>query len=136
MYGAARILVGCPDGFTSSDYQRINQVDRDQAYREIQELMEHGLVVAPEKSGRGARYFVSPGLRNERLWLEERLPRVRAHFSLRPILSNAEYRQLFDLPRQATVRELRRLVEAGVREPRGAGRGAHYVPGRRLTAGK
>ncbi|MBI4605683.1 MAG: putative DNA binding domain-containing protein [Planctomycetes bacterium] len=131
-----RVLVGCPSGFTSGDYQRLNNVDRDQAYREIQDLVEQGIVVPPEKSGRGARYFVSPGLHKERLWLEERLPQLRAHFAVKSSLTNADYRATAGLPRGATVRELRRLVEAGVLAPRGAGRGAHYVRGRMLSGGE
>jgi ATP-dependent DNA helicase RecG len=47
-----RILVAYPGGsFANADYQKLNAVDRDQAYRELKELVDLGLLVGPE--GRG-----------------------------------------------------------------------------------
>jgi len=58
-----RALVAFQGGrFTSSDYQRLNQVDRDQSYRELSEMVELGFLVPSNKPGRGSKYqVVSPG---------------------------------------------------------------------------
>jgi len=55
-----RILVAHPSGsFTNAQYQALNQVDRDAAYREIRELIDLGVVAASGLVGRGARYRVA-----------------------------------------------------------------------------
>jgi carbamoyltransferase len=46
-----RVLLAHPDGFTNEQYRNLNKVDRDQAYREIQELVVMG-VITPEGQGR------------------------------------------------------------------------------------
>jgi hypothetical protein len=51
------------------------------------------------------------------------------------MMSNMEYRRLFDLSRYAAVRELKRLVEENFLNPGGAGRGAHYTMGTALFKG-
>jgi len=46
------------DTFSNADYQDINDVNRDVAYREIKELVDVGLVVPSDKKGKGAVYRV------------------------------------------------------------------------------
>jgi len=124
-----RILLARPEGFSSGDYQTINRVDRDQAYREIQEMVGLGVIAPAQARGRGAVYQVAPDLREARAFLQARVPRLRDHFRRRPYLKNADYRELFDLTREAAKRELRRLVEEGYLRMEGERRGAHYLPG-------
>src|SRR5439155_3014525 len=61
-----RVLLGKPEGFTNEDYRRLNAVDRDQAYREIQEMVTMGVLSPPAAAGRGAVYRISPDLHEAR----------------------------------------------------------------------
>ncbi len=134
-----RVLLLRPAGFTKQDYRDVNRdVDRDQAYRDIQEMIEMGIVLAPNKAGRGARYRVAPGVLQAKQWLESRIPALRRFLAQHGSLKNADYRTLFDVPRYRAVVELRRLVEDGYLALEGERRGARYRPGPRLgtVAGK
>ena len=125
-----RILLLRPDGFTNKDYREVNRgIDRDQAYREIQEMVEFGIVLPPEKAGRGARYRLAPGVLQTKLWLESRIPRLRRFFAENDVLKNADYRKLFGVTRYRAVEELQRLVDAGYLVREGEKRGAQYRPG-------
>ncbi len=104
-------------------------MDRDQAYREIQELVVMG-VITPEGQGRGASYHLSPELHATRGWLEARLPALRTFFTAHEVLKNADHRQLFSISsRSAASRELSRLVKQGYRRPR-----TPHVPRRAFAA--
>lgn len=128
------MLVAHPGGFTNEDYRRLNSVDRDQAYREIQEMVSLGVLAPTDTHGRGAVYRVAPFLHEARAFIEGRIPRLRSHFSTQPSLRNADYREMFGVTRYAAVRELRRLVEEGYLRLEGERRGARYVPGPALGA--
>lgn len=123
-----KALLAHPQGFSNGDYQKLNQVDRDEAYRQIQELVTVGVLGPSQKPGRGAVYQVAAGLHEARAFLEARLPVLRQFFRGNDELHNADYRRLFGLSRQAATRELRRLVEEGFLRGSGRGRGAHYLP--------
>lgn len=128
-----RAMLAHPEGFKSEDYQEINGLDRDQAYREIRALVDMGAVVV-QGQGRGASYSVSPDLLATRAWLESRLPALRTYFAANQQLKNADFRQLFGLTsRSAASRELGRLVQAGYLSSEGERRGARYRPGVRLA---
>jgi len=122
-----RVLLANPHRFTNEDYRRLNDVDRDQAYREIHEMVEQGIVASPS-SGRGATYHISPDLRESRAFLERRLPELREFFQRSDRLTNTDYRQLFQVSRYAAAKELRRLVDEGYLRLEGERRGAHYRP--------
>jgi hypothetical protein len=107
-------------------------MDRDQAYREIQEMVDSGILVPPKKPGRGARYHLSPGVLQAKLWIESRVPTLRRHFARHEILKNADYRELFGTARYRAVEELQRLVDDGYLVRRGEKKGTHYLPGPRL----
>lgn len=126
--GQQRVLLAHPEGFTNEDYRRLNGVDRDRAYREIQGMVEEGIVSSAEAPGRGAVYRVAPDLHQARAFLEARLPRLRQHFQRSPHLRNTDYRAMFNLSRYAAVRELRRLVDDGFLRIEGERRGARYLP--------
>lgn len=128
-----RVLLLRPEGFTNKDYRDVNRdVDRDQAYREIQEMVEMGLVRAPERPGRGARYQLVPEVLQAKQWLESRVRGLRGFLAEHEWIKNADYRTLFGVPRYRAVIELRRLVEDGYLVLEGERRGARYRPGPRL----
>jgi len=124
-----RILVAYPQGsFANADYQTLNEVDRDEAYRELKELVELGLITAPEGRGRGARYEVVGGSAAppRRLTPVEVLAvRMRD----RGFIKNADYRETHDVDRPQATRALSELVDRGVLIREGERRGARYRPG-------
>lgn len=123
-----RVLLAHPGGFSNEDYRKLNSVDRDEAYRQIQELVETGILQPAEAPGRGAVYRVASDLHEARAFLEARLPKLREHFRREPRLRNADYRRLFAVTRYTAVRELRQLVDDGFLQIEGERRGAHYLP--------
>lgn len=123
-----RVLLARPERFTNEDYRELNGVDRDDAYREIQQLVESGVVVATGVVGRGAAYRVSPDLVQRRSFLESRLTGLRRHFRMEALLTNADYRRLFQLTRKSAKTELRDLVQQRFLRIEGERRGAHYLP--------
>ena len=128
-----RILLAYPDRFTNEDYRNRNDMDRDQAYREIQQMIALGAVLPPKTTGRGAIYSLAPNLLQSRAWLEKRVPMLREFFETRDRLTNTDYRQMFDITRYAAIRELRRLTEERFLTLEGERRGACYRPGPVLT---
>lgn len=130
-----RVLLAHPEGFTNEEYRSVNGVDRDEAYRQIQEMVNAGILVPPGRPGRGAMYTLSPNLLETRAWLRQRLPRVHDHLAEHGSLTNTDYRAMFGVTRYVAVSELRRLVEEGVLELRGERRGSHYVAGPQLELG-
>lgn len=130
-----RALLAHPEGFTNEDYRRLNSVDRDEAYREIQEMVSLGVVLPAEAPGRGAIYRVAPDLHEARAFLQTRLPRLWQFFTRRPFLKNADYRDMFGLSRDGAFRELRRFARDGYLRMEGERRGARYLPGLALRGG-
>ena len=124
-----RVLLGHPDGFSNEDYRRLTGLDRDHAYREIQEMIAMGFLISSGAPGRGAVYYPSPNLLHARTWLESRIPKLRIYLMAHEEIDNLEYRRLFELTRYSAVRELKRLVDEGYLILIGAGRGAHYRVG-------
>ncbi len=124
-----RILLARPESFTNEDYRQLNDVDRDRAYREIQQLVDAGVVSPPDRSGPGASYHISPDLYSARGWLEARLPQLRAFLGGHEFVKNADYREMFGVSRYTAVRELQRLVEEGFLELVGEKRGSRYLAG-------
>jgi len=123
-----KVLLAYPEGFTNEDYRRLNDVDRDEAYRQIQELVGLGVLKSSPISGRGAVYRVQDGIRQARAFLERRLPQLRVYFREHEFIKNADYRQLFGLSRYAAIRELQRLATEGFLRLEGTKRGARYLP--------
>jgi len=125
-----RVLLSHPLGFSNEIYRKLNRsINRDDAYREIQELILMGIVEPSKSTGRGAKYRISAGLLNTKVWLEGRIPGLRAHFKTNKTLTNAGYQALFNVTRNKAFRELARLSEHGYLIQVGERRGAHYLPG-------
>jgi ATP-dependent DNA helicase RecG len=126
-----RILVAFRKGaFTSGDYQQINRVDRDEAYREVTELVQLGYVTSSEKRGRGATYsVVDADMQPAPMTPEEAIAlRMRSQGSIQ----NADYREVFKVERRAAITALSELVEQGVLVRTGERRGARYTAGPEL----
>jgi ATP-dependent DNA helicase RecG len=128
-----RVLVAHPQVFRNEDYRKLNEVDRDQAYREIQEMVSLGVILPPASHGPAAMYRLAPSLHEARAFLSERVPRLREHLAAQPFLRNADYREMFGVTRFAAARELRRLVQDGYLRLEGERRGARYVAGPALS---
>jgi hypothetical protein len=86
------------------------------------------VIQSAKKPGRGAIYRIAKDLLQKRAFLGQRLPALRSFFATRTRLKNADYRELFSLTRQASLRELRLLVEQGFLRMEGERRADHYVP--------
>ncbi len=129
-----RVLMAHPDGFSNEDYRSLNKVDRDQAYREIQEMVELGMLSPTEAHGRGATYKLATRLQDDRDFLSRRLSVLRGHLAKAGVLKNADYRILFDVTRFVAVRDLKKLVMHGYLKLEGVRRGARYLPGPALSS--
>ena len=123
-----RVLLAHPEGFTNGDYQTLNRVGRDEAYRQIQEMVSLGVVDAAEKPGRGAVYQVAEALLRKRNFLGQRLPALHEFFAHHSQMKNSDYQDLFALTRHASLRELRQLVEQGFLRMEGERKAASYRP--------
>lgn len=129
-----RILSQRPEGFRNEDYREINGGDRDNAYREIHDLVQRGILAEPTGSGRGATYVLHPDLVRVLNLLADRLPRLKARIDEFGQVTNADYRQMFALSRKAALRDLQELAQIGFLRAKGERRGAHYLAGPRFEA--
>lgn len=128
-----RILVKNEAGsFRSGEYQALNQVDRDQAYRELKEMIEGGYLDGPDHPGAGAIYRV-------RLVLPEggsALPIsqgpetvLKECMAQKGFLKNADYKAAFVVSRQHATQCLSQLLAEGILRREEGGR--RYFPGPR-----
>jgi ATP-dependent DNA helicase RecG len=114
--------------FASRDYQELNQVNRDEAYRELAQLVAAGLLEQFGGPTRATAYrVVKPAAPagappSPRELLVERMAK-------RGRLTNAVYREVFGVDRATAKRALARLVSLGGLVAQGERRGAHYLPG-------
>jgi ATP-dependent DNA helicase RecG len=115
-------------GFQSSDYQELNRVDRDVAYRELLELEERGLLEA-RGATRGRQYTVVKALPLAAVEASTPTQRIVARMRSAGRITNSDYREAFGVEREQARAALAAWVEAGVVELRGERRGAHYVAG-------
>lgn len=124
-----RALVAFHDReFQSADYQQLNRIDRDLAYRELSELVERRYVtVSGERRGTRYRVRKDTALRTS----EARTPMLRLLRRMDEAgrIANEDYREIFGISRPDAARALGRLCEEGVLLLQGERRGAHYVPG-------
>lgn len=129
-----RVLLRHPTGFTNEQFRELNEVDRDEAYRQIQEMVQASVVLAAPGSGSAAVWQVNPDLLDARAWLSQRIPHIRELLAERGHLTNADYRAAFDVPRSVASRELARLVDQRFLELVGERRTSRYLPGSSLRA--
>ncbi len=125
-----RILAAHPSGsFTNAQYQALNQVDRDVAYREIRVLMDLGLVTASGLVGRGARYRVAQAGASPVTAKQGPREVLARRMTQKGFITNGDYREVFGLDESRAKRALARLVESGVLVSQGERRGRRYLGG-------
>ncbi len=125
-----RILVArVGDAFTNGDYQTINQVDRDTAYKEIRQLVDVGLVERTGSAGRSVSYRVAQREPSLERSISEPVSVLQELMKRQGQLTNADMQHALGLSRNGALEVLRELVGQQVLEQQGSGRGAHYVQG-------
>ena len=119
-----------PHGFTQGDYERLNTMVPEQASMQIQDLVDRELVVLLPSGGDSTPTFaIGPDQDEYRLFLNDRILKLREHFQKKSWLKNADYREIFDVNRRTATKELGQLVVVfGLLQMEGARRGAHYRP--------
>lgn len=128
-----RVLLANPGGFSNESYRKLTGIDRDQAYREIQELVTMGILHGAPSVGRGAIYKISPEIKHQQIWLESRLPKLITYFAAHDQLTNQEYCRVFGVTRSIATKELKRLCDEGCLVSKGVKKGAHYTIGSMLN---
>ncbi|MBC7542788.1 MAG: putative DNA binding domain-containing protein [Candidatus Sericytochromatia bacterium] len=121
--------------FSNGDYQQLNQVNRDTAYRDLKELVDLGYVTAPAKTGRGAEYQVNPMPKAKPIpppaTNDGPSPRhvLASQMTAAGWISNADYRQAFAVDSEAASAELASLTAHEVLVREGQRRWTRYRPG-------
>ena len=121
-----RALVAMSDReFANEDYRDLNRIDRDSAYRELQDLVERGLLETVG-SGAGTRYHV----RREAVTPSARpaapIELLTRKLADRGYITNTDYREAFGAERSAARQALARWVQGGHLVLEGARRHAKY----------
>jgi len=119
------------DAFTSRDYQKVSEVDRDLAYREIQEMIRLGIV--GRRSGQYSRTYLivepsAPAL------LPQELVVIVDILSSKEYIVNRDLREAWNVSRVMAWKRARKLVEEGFLYQEGEKGQARYYPTDRLRA--
>jgi len=115
--------------FSLGEYAKENKIEKENAKREIKQLIDIGIV---EMVGlrKGAKYY--PVM--QRGTIEERL---REYFARHNSLTNAEYRRLFGIAKTRTASlQLDKLVKDGFLTRGGTRRWARYYESKKIQKGK
>jgi len=115
--------------FTNHAYQKMNEVDRDLAYREIQEMI--GLGIVKRALGRYSRtYFVVEP--SESFPIPDNLAAIIDILSEKGYVANKDLRTAWDVSRFVAWRRVTELVEEGFLRKEGEKSGTKYFPAERL----
>lgn len=127
-----RAMVGLVDReFSNADYGELNAVDRDTAYRELNDLVERGLVQATG-SGAGTSYrVVREAVSHSAPNTAPPMERIVARMAEAGFITNTDYRDAFDVDRKTAKAALASWVGEGVLVREGNRRWARYRPGDR-----
>lgn len=119
------------DAFTNRAYQKVSEVDRDLAYREIQEMI--GMGIAKRSSGRYSRTYlvVEP---SEPFPIPEDLEAILDIFLEKGHVVNQDLRAAWDVSRFVAWKRVRALVEGGLLRQEGEKSGTRYYSTERLEA--
>jgi ATP-dependent DNA helicase RecG len=147
-----RTLIRFAEGdFANGDYQEMNGVDRDQSYRELQQLVELGLLAATGQS-KGMRYHVvrtgairgttdaaiapivasGTGVAQHggaHAMVQSQLDALKLRMSEAGFITNSDYRETFGATRRQAKRGLAAWLVDGTLKVEGRGRSARYLPG-------
>ena len=118
-------------GFTSGEYQTINKVDRDTAYRDLREMVAMGLLEGPEGRGRGAAYRVvtREPEKVDRIVKVEPRQALAQLVQQRGFVQSRDFQTAFGVGRYKAWSELTALVASGVLTRHGERRWTKYRPG-------
>jgi ATP-dependent DNA helicase RecG len=123
-----RTLIRFVEGdFANGDYQEMNGVDRDQSYRELQQLVELGLL-ATTGQGKGMRYHVVRA-GAARAAATDPFDALKLRMREAGFITNADYRAAFGVNRRQAKTVLAVWVDEGTLKVEGRGRSARYLPG-------
>lgn len=96
--------------FRSGEYQALNDLDRDQAYKDLRAMVEGGYLEAPELPGQGAVYQVKVSLGHSEPGQTDPRQRLRIRMEDRGFLKNQDYQDCFEVTRPVATRALAGLV--------------------------
>ena len=123
-----RTLIRFVEGdFANGDYQEMNGVDRDQSYRELQQLVELGLL-ATTGQGKGMRYHVVRA-GAARAAATDPLDALKLRMREAGFITNADYRAAFGGNRDSARGVLQAWVQDGRLVMAGERKGTRYLPG-------
>jgi predicted HTH transcriptional regulator len=127
-----RAIVGLVDReFSNADYCALNAVDRDTAYRDLHDLVERGLLQATG-SGAGTRYrVVRSSVSSAAPSNASPMERLATRMAEAGFITNTDYRDAFDVDRNAAKAALATWVGQGVLVREGRRRWTRYRPGDR-----
>jgi len=119
------------NAFTNRAYQKVNEVDRDLAYREIQEMIRLGIVT--RSSGRYSRTYsvVEPSTAKP---IPDDLTPILDILSTQGYVTNKDLREVWGVSRFVAWKQVSRLVEEGFLQQKGERKGTKYYPTDRLKA--
>jgi ATP-dependent DNA helicase RecG len=121
------LIVLADRDFTNGDYQDLNKVDRDDAYRELRELVDRDLLDATGR-GRGAIYRVRKEAAPPAV-PPTPLEALVARLDAAGQITNSDYREAFGVDRLQAWTALSAWVRQDVLVLEGSGRGARYRRG-------
>ena len=113
------------DAFTNHAYQKMNEVDRDLAYREIQGMIRMGIVARP--SGRYGRTYlvVEPVVAN---LIPNDLTSIFDILSTQEYVTNKDLCEAWGIARATAWKRVKELVSEGFLRQEGEKRGTRYYP--------
>ncbi|MBM4466529.1 MAG: hypothetical protein FJ014_13405 [Chloroflexi bacterium] len=119
------------NAFTSRAYQKVNEVDRDLAYREIQEMIALGIVArSPERYGR-MYCVVEPSAPSP---IPVELVAVLDALSRQEYVTNKDLQAAWHVSRVMVWKRVKKLAEEGFLRLEGVGSKTRYYPTDRLKA--
>ena len=124
-----RALVALKDrDFANEDYRDLNRVDRDTAYRELQDLIDRGLI-HQTGSGAGTRYRVVTGALTHLATTPRPIELFVKRMESAGFVTNADYREVFGVERYEAKLALARWTTASILLREGERRAARYRAG-------
>jgi predicted transcriptional regulator len=103
----------------------VNEVDRDLAYREIQDMIRLGIVARPSGPYGRTYFVVEPSAARP---LPYDLTSILDILSTQGYVTNQDLREAWGVSRHVAWKQAKRLVEEGLLRQEGEKRGTRYYP--------
>ncbi|MBW1935300.1 MAG: putative DNA binding domain-containing protein [Deltaproteobacteria bacterium] len=114
--------------FTSRDWQKVCGVDIYSASRDIKDMIRKGCLVHPQKGGRV--YNIIYPERRKKIEFPKKYRLIKKILDEKGFITNKDIQSTIKVPRFKAVRIASELVDLGLLEPTGKGRGAKYIRSR------